>query len=786
MMDGLYLVSPHGSLIYSGEKTSIATGKRYPITGTRLVCSQENGAGLAFGVAQIGDPAVLDPASFDTRVSSHQVTRSNRRKWWPDADQLYDYPILRFDPFPQPVPVQIEPGTTLDMGPISHPGVQEAVKSLEGGIVTDPSLLPLTGERPGFILPEVMSSELVTSQKSDKIMSTSQEEGEMPWTVNDPPPPSKNWTADEKKKCVAAANAVIRDDPKDEQGAIFACIRAAGKTQHPGGKKEVDPEDYVIAEELVKGYLSVKAGDMGDGDTHTCTCPNCGTQSEKDSPCREETCPKCGAHMRGGDEDTESKEGDEGGEVPLGTAPSGDTQPPTEDLPTLISSLPTSKLAELRETLIPEARDSPIVRSTLETIEGEMAERGDKAGRRINSSILDKLKKIYNQLKEVLDFGDGTDKQDAVAQIVSQIGKSYAFKSYGDDWFGIWPTNSYQDREKEFFTSKTLSDFVDRYESNEIKGAAWFWHTPGSKFGTIYQQAIVEDHFLFQLGKYDDTDVGRAFKAFFAKYPDGHPVIAPWGWGASHGYAYDQADRERDGTYNWVDIKESSVLPVHHAANVHNPRPYFQEVKMNDKQKEAFAAIGEEIGVPDLVDRIVSAARAKKEELDGKVQHKSVEPDKKKPEDEDEDEQVPEEKKDSLAPQLTPEVVNAIVEKLLPTVGGLMEGEEKSHNVTETDDTVTPDISTLTKEIVDALHLNELSDVLTSLKDEVKEVKDRLGEVEQSDREKVEAAAKAAPQFSWWAASQADETVQSDKGSPSTAAVPDAVKAIAGRIEDAI
>ena len=52
----------------------------------------------------------------------------------------------------------------------------------------------------------------------------------MPWTVENPPRPAKNWTEEEKQKCVRAANAVLRDGGSDEQ-AIYACIRAAGKSK---------------------------------------------------------------------------------------------------------------------------------------------------------------------------------------------------------------------------------------------------------------------------------------------------------------------------------------------------------------------------------------------------------------------------------------------------------------------------------------------------------------------------------------------------------------------------
>lgn len=32
----------------------------------------------------------------------------------------------------------------------------------------------------------------------------------MPWTVKSPPSVAKNWTEEEKEKCVKAANAVLR------------------------------------------------------------------------------------------------------------------------------------------------------------------------------------------------------------------------------------------------------------------------------------------------------------------------------------------------------------------------------------------------------------------------------------------------------------------------------------------------------------------------------------------------------------------------------------------------
>jgi len=50
----------------------------------------------------------------------------------------------------------------------------------------------------------------------------------MPWTVSDPPAVAKNWTDEEKSKCVAAANAALKAG-KSDADAILVCIAAAGK-----------------------------------------------------------------------------------------------------------------------------------------------------------------------------------------------------------------------------------------------------------------------------------------------------------------------------------------------------------------------------------------------------------------------------------------------------------------------------------------------------------------------------------------------------------------------------
>jgi hypothetical protein len=75
---------------------------------------------------------------------------------------------------------------------------------------------------------------------------------------NNIPRPARNWTSGEQKKCIAAANAVLREGGS-EQDAIFACIRAAGKTKNPGGEGSAMPPqtdvwvDIFNASKVLKG-----------------------------------------------------------------------------------------------------------------------------------------------------------------------------------------------------------------------------------------------------------------------------------------------------------------------------------------------------------------------------------------------------------------------------------------------------------------------------------------------------------------------------------------------------
>ncbi len=53
----------------------------------------------------------------------------------------------------------------------------------------------------------------------------------MPWTIDNPPPPARKKSIAERRACVAAANASLKDHPDDEKGAVMACIGAMQNVQ---------------------------------------------------------------------------------------------------------------------------------------------------------------------------------------------------------------------------------------------------------------------------------------------------------------------------------------------------------------------------------------------------------------------------------------------------------------------------------------------------------------------------------------------------------------------------
>lgn len=82
----------------------------------------------------------------------------------------------------------------------------------------------------------------------------------MPWTVENPPNPAKNWPDDEKRACVLAANAALKAGKSDKE-AIQACLGAgarvkAKKSSSPPGESPMENArvvDLFMADKVLAG-----------------------------------------------------------------------------------------------------------------------------------------------------------------------------------------------------------------------------------------------------------------------------------------------------------------------------------------------------------------------------------------------------------------------------------------------------------------------------------------------------------------------------------------------------
>ena len=814
-MKGLYLCSPHGSLIWEGEKTAIAIAAPLPLSGHRVICSKEEGHGLAFGIALIGEPALLDVSTFSSREEEHRVSRSCRLKWWPEATHLYHYPILQFQPFPDPVEIEVLPGTTMDMGEVELE-VPEVPFLGESDKASAPAPLPApAGEdrlgsdlalmssspNPSLTLPDD-KPELVIPADLDTIMSTSlsaRKELAMPWKPSDALEHTKKAdTPAKQKRWAAVANSALSDCEGETKACEASAIRQANSVI--AGMKTLEDEieqmvtDKVLSTvKMVLGDIETKAGDMGDGaQGKLCTCPNCGfeVEGEADVPCRTQECPKCGAKLQGGDGDDNDSD-----ETPEDSPPPSNDQ---EDNPNPKDgdedeSDPKDEPKEGNPDGDDESNPFPPKEDESETTEGEPG--GELEGDEptdedpsgsITAFVMGKLQAVYTALSELFKRETYQEKEPDLSTLYTAKGfKTLGTDKDGNTWFMLWPTNAYKDREGEIFASSALREYVDRHARQYPKGEAWYQHVKGSKFGTIWEQAVVADHFICQLGTYDDSPVGQAFKTFFERYPNGHPKIAPHGWGASHQYDYVWEDR-LDGVYEHFNIHESTVLPLEKAANVFNPRPILGGMKMKDDEKTAFATIGSEVGVPDLVDQVTASGQEAKAALDArKVERKSVE----EPEPEGtKEEQVaaPVAVEAPPATQKVPGVVANLTAELAKSIEPAPEDEPTPTG----QPAPAPDLAT---QVAETLQLGELSKVLETMTADLKALKDEnatlqstLASLTRADEVKQAEAVQTLPRMSWMRASQAAETIIGDKTVESikqdarpTQVLPGSVKALA-------
>lgn len=675
-MQGINLSAPHGELIWQGKKSAIVKPRPFPeLVGHHILVSDS----MAWGEIEVGGEQSLSAAEFDAHFSEHRVTTKEREKWWPGVDTLYLYPVVSFAPYDRPLPVNVPNGTKT-------------------------------------LIKEVQYKEV----------------GEMPYSADNVPKPAKNWSKAAQKKCIAAANAVLRDGGS-EQDAIFACIHAAGKTKHPGGKdwQGFDEADFAIADGIVEALVAQHEQeaetpqDEQSQQTKESVEPEIYEDDKEDEGVKakwstsqiNDLPDSCFLYIKPG-----GKKDEEGKTVPRSLRMFPYKNADGEiDLPHLRNALarlgqPRTDVPEsVRKRLIAKARRL-LERETSD--EDEEKETDEKIGRRISKAVMVALADIKDRVDSILRHGEYADEEDEDEK------KEVALKTIerdGQTYLVIWPTNAFIDRENEIFTTKAIAEYVERHRADPIKGELRYRHWKATKFGDIVWQGM-SGRFLVEVGVFDDTPAGQAFKELFTKYPNGHPVVSPEGWGTSHGYKYRQEDRA-DAVYEWFDKEETSVLPARVAANPHNPTV---EVIMDKKaMDELIALVGE-----DVAKQIDEQGRRLTEEKEkAGVAHK-----------------------ETIEAPAT-ETPAADPEKAETDAGA----EKQPAGIPE-----------VVAAVVKELHLDELAtafkaqaDAIATLTKELEDTKKRLAEVERDDEQRIAEKEASLPAWPWSRAfrpSQADAT----------------------------
>jgi len=106
---GLYLVPPHGELIYNGEKTLIVKTKNFKkhIKEDLILLSGNK----AYGIIYLEEPKKISKEEFDKLVDKHKISQEEYEDWnWKEPLYAYEF---RFSKFNVPIPVKIPKGVQI-------------------------------------------------------------------------------------------------------------------------------------------------------------------------------------------------------------------------------------------------------------------------------------------------------------------------------------------------------------------------------------------------------------------------------------------------------------------------------------------------------------------------------------------------------------------------------------------------------------------------------------------------------------------------------------------------
>lgn len=567
---GLYLVQPHGKYTVEGKKRAVAKAEPLELQGKHILVSKDK----ALGIVDLAAPESVGIKEFDERFDEHRVTRNERRRWWDGKDKLYLYEIKEFEEFDPPREV------------VTPNGVKSTIHKVQ-----------FKDEKTANVLDMLQS-------RIHKAFTTTADDlyglGFM--------------DTEERIKLSAAIGSALGEFTQQIDDLDLSGLQS----------KEVD--------EIARGLImkARKNGGLSMSDIKNVL----GEKVAHGAQSLEELQNEIQSAFQFSDVVEALQKADEDGSHDYAWIAA--TYPHLNYLVSqwkgefyqvnfiktdgdyIFSSFTDWIPLEKIEEWIVKVKELKL-QAQIDAL--EQKKREEKVGRRIRGDKVDILKKIqtgFNDvvetIKDLISFADYDDKEPHVLFEKQKDTPRWGIKTLelkdGRTGLLTWTTNAFKDLEGEIFSTEAIQDLVERYSDKEVKGEYKFWHIPGSKFGDILWQGV-SGRFLAEVGVFDDTEVGNAFKDVFLEFPDGHPEVAPEGWGTSHGFMYKSDDRE-DGVYEWFDKEETSVLPGSAAANPYNPK--MEVLQMDAKQKTALSKLAGD-KIVDLIETTGEEETKRLEEL---------------------------------------------------------------------------------------------------------------------------------------------------------------------------
>jgi len=105
----IYLLD--GNDIVNGIKQAIVTPTPRDIEGTRVLLVKAESGGKIAGIVTIGEPEELPITTFDEKQTIHNISPVDRRRWWPENETLFLYPITSFAPLVEEINIPLPAGS---------------------------------------------------------------------------------------------------------------------------------------------------------------------------------------------------------------------------------------------------------------------------------------------------------------------------------------------------------------------------------------------------------------------------------------------------------------------------------------------------------------------------------------------------------------------------------------------------------------------------------------------------------------------------------------------------